>query len=392
MSVPKFVLYKGQKLKNGEHPVRLRIYQGSEFYVSVGLSCKPNEWDDVARRFTTLKPSYRSLNNFLDKKEEEATVIWSKLEPFDITRFKLKWMDSGSESVGEFLEFLKDKLTFGNYLKYRNMFLVLDNFAPDLKFSQIDKMFLKKFEDYLTLERKFNGEPLKHSTIRGYFATLATMYNKAIEYEWVDYKLYPFKNAANPNGFSFAKYKHYNPKPRAISRDTIIRLKNLEINDSLKFSRDLFIFSYLSRGMSFVDMAHLKESNIINNRIHYVRKKTKHEVPSILITPDMKEIMDRYKGESGYVFPIIKLPYNYWQVIHACKKFNTDLKELGTLIGSEIKLTSYVSRYSFANIAIDSGADIRELKDLMGHADINTTVIYVNEVKKSELDKFQNLL
>ena len=42
----------------------------------------------------------------------------------------------------------------------------------------------------------------------------------------------------------------------------------------LDFARDMFLFCFYTRGMSFVDMAYLKKGDIANGILTYRRKKT----------------------------------------------------------------------------------------------------------------------
>ncbi|GEM_PF-3819687 len=52
----------------------------SDFYVSVGISCKDKEWDDTTHRSNSLKGTYSSLNKMLEEKKETAIRIWSQME------------------------------------------------------------------------------------------------------------------------------------------------------------------------------------------------------------------------------------------------------------------------------------------------------------------------
>ena len=49
-------------------------------------------------------------------------------------------------------------------------------------------------------------------------------------------------------------------------------------------ARDYFLFSFNMRGMSFVDMAFLKNSDVVEGRLLYARRKTSQKF-SIKITP-----------------------------------------------------------------------------------------------------------
>jgi hypothetical protein len=52
---------------------------------------------------------------------------------------------------------------------------------------------------------------------------------------------------------------------RAISLNDIKRVKALDLptNTSLSLARDLFLFSFYTRGMTFVDMANLRRKDVL---------------------------------------------------------------------------------------------------------------------------------
>ena len=67
---------------------------------------------------------------------------------------------------------------------------------------------------------------------------------------------------------------------RAISPTLIRRLSqlNLEKQPNLRFSRDLFLLSFYLRGIPFVDLVHLRKTDMRYNTIHYHRHKTRQQL------------------------------------------------------------------------------------------------------------------
>ena len=65
-------------------------------------------------------------------------------------------------------------------------------------------------------------------------------------------------------------------RKRAVSESIIAQLHRLELeaDSPLALCRDMFIFSYCTRGIAFVDIAFLKKSNLQNGMICYVCRKT----------------------------------------------------------------------------------------------------------------------
>ena len=87
---------------------------------------------------------------------------------------------------------------------------------------------------------------------------------------------------------------------------------NLKIpveNNSLQFSRDIFIFSYLCGGINFTDIANLKAENIKENRLQYTRQKTGKRI-SFVISQAAIDILVRYqvnRSKDNYLFPILDI-------------------------------------------------------------------------------------
>ena len=105
------------------------------------------------------------------------------------------------------------------------------------------------------------------NTISCYMRTLRSVYNQAL------------KRGLTTQKSPFAKIFTRNDKTikRAVSEDVIVKIKNLDLTSQTKLAltRDLFMFSFYLRGISFVDMANLRKHNVKNGYIIYSRSKTR---------------------------------------------------------------------------------------------------------------------
>ena len=153
------------------------------------------------------------------------------------------------------------------------------------------------------------------------------------------------------------------------------------------------MFSFYTRGMNFVDIMHLKKSDIINGRINYTRSKTKGKF-NIEIVDNAQKIIDYYKTiqkDSQYIFPILlndnmsptQIAYREQKVL---ARVNKKLKEISKLAGIEKKITTYVARHSFATILKKIGTSTDVISELMGHSDVQITMTYLKEFDNEELD------
>lgn len=83
-----------------------------------------------------------------------------------------------------------------------------------------------------------------------YNRILQATYNRAVEKGMTE-QCYPFRHVYT--GIE-------KTMKRAIPLEAVKRIKNLDLQliPGLEFARDMFIFSFYTRGMSFIDMAYLK--------------------------------------------------------------------------------------------------------------------------------------
>ena len=246
----------------------------------------------------------------------------------------------------------------------------------DVGLEDIDSNLIEAYESYL----KHND--LSPNTISFYLKHLRAVYNRAVDDELImDRK--PFKRV------STAIEK--TPK-RAISLRNIKRLKALDCshNPSRKFARDMFLFSFYTRGMSFVDIAYLQKKNLKGNVLFYRRKKTNQQL-MIHWEGCMQEILKSYGADtsSPYLFSIIKEPSNNprKQYQNALFLINRHLKDIGKGLGLHQPLTMYCARHSWASIARDEGIPLSVISEGMGHDSEKTTQIYLASLKTEVIDK-----
>jgi len=157
----------------------------------------------------------------------------------------------------------------------------------------------------------------------------------------------------------------------------------------LSFARDLFLFSFCSRGMSFVDIAYLRKSDIRGGVIRYARHKT-HQVLEVQVVPLMREIIDRYATTTAFVFPILTdetdTRHAYQQYRYAIQRINKSLRELGAMLGG-LHLTTYVARHSWATAANRHNVPLSVISQSMGHDSLRTTEIYLKSLESTQIDQ-----
>ena len=222
---------------------------------------------------------------------------------------------------------------------------------------------------------------LVRNSVSFYMRVLRAIYNKAVRQKLIEQQ-HPFTEVYT--GID-------RTRKRAVSESIIAQLHRLELEPGtpLALCRDMFVFSYCTRGMAFVDIAYLKKANLQNGMICYARRKT-GQLLSVRIEPSIQRIIDRYiDSDSPYVFPILcsldtNEAYEQYQV--ALNTHNRLLGRLSEILGCGCKLTSYTSRHSWATAARNHNVPISVISQGMGHTSEQTTQIYLTMLENSVID------
>lgn len=250
----------------------------------------------------------------------------------------------------------------------------------DVPMDDMDSNLMLEYEQWL----KETGAC--KNTTSFYMRNLRAIYNRAAE-KVLTVQRFPFRHVYTGIDKTVK---------RALPAKTIREIKRLDLSRTpqLDYARDLFMFSFYTRGMSFIDMAFLKKKDLQNGILVYRRKKTSQQL-TIRWEKPMQEIIAKYDtGDSPYLLPIIK-EYStdlHTQYINAAHTMNDRLKKIGERIGLEIPLTSYVARHSWASIARSKNISISIISEAMGHDSESTTRIYLASLDTSSVDKANSIV
>ena len=260
----------------------------------------------------------------------------------------------------------------------------------------------------LMYEAHLKARGVRMNTISFYMRNLRAVYNRAVE-----------KGLTQPNNPFRHVYTGVDKTvKRAIPIKAIKALKELDLSmkPSLDFARDMFLFSFYTRGMSFVDIAYLKKTDLQNGILTYRRRKTGQEL-SIKWEKCMAEIIAKYpENKTDYLLPIIKEEGNgrnsvshqaclngrvvtdegkanerrqYDNTLHLV---NYRLKELSTMLKLQRPLTMYVARHSWASAAKAKNVPLSVISEGMGHDSEATTQIYLASLETSVVDKANKMI
>ena len=274
------------------------------------------------------------------------------------------------------------KVTLNSFKRYRA--------NRDIALRDLSAEEMRSYEAHLK-----NVSKVCSNTSSFYLRTLRATYNKAVEQRLTPQK-HPFRNVYT----GIAK-----TRKRAIPTSSISKIKHLafpqDLTHNQEFARDTFLLCFYLRGISFIDLAHLRKSDLREGYLHYTRSKTGQRL-TVRWEKEMQLLLDKYQSSdttSPYLFPLlvdtgcssqtkaVVSKQEEQRLYHNAEaRISYHLKQLGAKLGIRDKLTLYVARHSWATAARDNNVSISVISEALGHHSEATTQIYLRTIQTSEVD------
>ena len=391
---------KRRSKKDGSYPLIFRVAaNGATRDISTKYSCEENNWNSRAGHLKDSHPLFSVIAPRLKELEIvylSKAVEYEKLYPnqYDIQRIKEYIITpvvvtKSSITVYDFwikeIQFLNDSNRGGGAVVYELSLAAINKVKPlNITFEKIDYTFLRNLEAQFTI----NG--LAVNSIGVHMRSLRAVFNKAVKSKIVSYENYPFEDY---------KIRKEATTPRPITIEQMSAFFNIEL-DKTSWLYDSWLLGklmFMLIGINFKDMILLNKENVVQNRVQYTRAKTK-ALYTVNLLPDALDIIRYFDNRDEYTLfgkltksdldDKLRLPHVIKQ---KNKNFNAHLEKLGTLIGCEEKLTSYVFRYSWANIAKSLGYSKDMIAEALGHQyGSKVTGIYLEAYDKELIDEMNH--
>lgn len=365
----------------------------------IGTSCRifEYEWDEL--RNDIVAPSHitsrrldviRSIREKIAWEKNRLNRIIGQLENkgecFSVDRIIREYYSQSSNKTTVFeyiknqIERLKNSGKDRTSETYRQMLRSLMKFrnGEDLFFDMIDDTLICQYESYMRLSN------LCRNTTSFYLRILRSVYNRAVD-DGITTQNNPFRHVYTGVDKT---------SKRAINLKEIKRIKDLDLSTTptLDFARDIFLFSFYMRGMSFIDIAYLKKKNISNGFVLYNRRKTGQQLV-VKWEKQMEAIAYKYLDSSNpFLFPIITKEdgTERKQYLNKMMLINRYLKKIAELAKIPCPLTMYVARHSWASIAQSKNVPMQAISLGMGHDNEETTRIYLASIQTNVIDNANN--
>lgn len=356
----------------------------------------PNEWDENRSMVTTSNKSERkslilSIRERIRWDVERLTKIDRKLDANGLTYTADDVIDEFNRyaheySLFNFMESIIAKLKQNGKVRtsetYKSTLNSFKKFRQDEDI-MLDCITSETMESYEAWHKNRGVAP---NTISFYTRVLRAVYNRAVEDDIIE----------NRNPFRHVYTGVDKTVKRALPLAVIKKIKalDLSLNQALDYARDMFLMSFYLRGMSFIDMAFLKKSDLKNGYVTYRRRKKGQQL-IIEWTKEMQMILDKYpENKSDYLLPVIRNPGLNERCTYRNTGYNINhnLKRIAEMVGVTIPLTLYVARHSWASAAKAKGIPLSVISEGMGHDSEATTQIYLGSLDISIVDKANSLI
>ncbi len=246
------------------------------------------------------------------------------------------------------------------------------------------------YKELLKLERKLFADGRKVNTVGVYMRTFRAICNRAIHQGLVPQEWYPFRNY---------KIRKEKTTPRVLSLQEMQQFFNLDISetDTLFPYWCMGKLMFLLRGINLNDLLLLEPKNLRGDRLIYNRGKT-GKTYSIQVLPEIRALLDCFNSNhlllGQFSKSQIKDRVKFTHVMGQKRKhINKKLKDLGERVGTQEPITTYVFRYSYANIAKQLGFSKDLIAEALGHEYGNSvTGIYLEMFDQETLDQMNQII
>lgn len=367
--------------------------------ISTGYKLYPEEWDGLTSQIVMHPATGEDRRHYLatlqnlikeDLARLKKTVARLEHTGKDYTADKIVELYSTPSDDGGILSFGQSVITelkqigkartAETYTTTLNSFTRFRGKRGDVPLDEVDGSLMVEYEAYL---KENNVCPNSSSY---YMRNLRAIYNRAVDKE-LTIQRNPFKHVYTGIDKTVK---------RAVSIKVIRQIRDMDLkpNSSMDLARNLFMFSFYTRGMSFVDMAYLKKKDLQNGILSYRRHKTNQQL-FVKWEKLMQDIVDKYDtAGTPYLLPIIKDAEKdeRQQYKNAEHLVNNKLKKIGKILGLPIPLTTYVARHGWASIAKSKNIPLSTISEAMGHDSEGTTRIYLASLDTSAVDKANSII
>ena len=358
------------KKRDSKTNIKIRIsHNGKVRYIKTCYDIEPKFFDNNSGRVKNKYANASYLNSELRKLEikyeRRALQLSERIFTLDINNL-VKYLKIEGEGLNFFeysVVYLKEHEKIHSF-KYResaeNTLNNVRKFSGDLCFQDITVGWLARYQNY------FKERRLSQNSIAIDLTNIRTIFNHAINNNFVSLELYPFRKF---------RIKRVETPHRDLSIEDfrkLIRTQNV--------TTDIFLLSFYLIGINYKDLLFASCEQVYNNRLNYMRSKTKRSY-SVFIQPEAWIIINRYKG-AVYLINLIEGKNSQRKTsFHSdiIRRHNRALKNIAKQLKINVPLSTYYARHSWATFASQIGISRDIIRLALGHSEKTVTDIYIRD-------------
>lgn len=390
MATFKAEVYAHQKKADGTYNIKIRVTQNQKkrYLATTWYVTK----DDLTRSLKLKNQKYIDMCEALVKKyrsicdragERLKTMSVDEVVNLITSSHDERWDLDIAAYMERHIELLQSSGHIGNAKTYTCALHSLRRFAgrDSISVREITVRFLQDWSRWIGEQSTVSVGYAQHN----YLDRLRAVHNKAkLEYNDEDAGIIRIPNSPFSH-FQIAKAPQV--RKRALTIEQVKMIASLPDqnvlqpgNNRFNLARDLFLLSFGLVGMNAVDMYYCEDCK--DGRITYQRTKTRNRRAdkaeiSILIQPEVKRLVDKYRDPSGERVFVFHKMYSSMDSFSAA--INKGLKKIGQIIGED-DLEFYSARHTWATIAINNAqVDKYTVHLSLNHVDesMRVTDIYI---------------
>ena len=353
---------RAYKNAEGKSPISLHLtgdYKRER--ISLNINVIPKEWDMKKERLIPLSKENQDVNLILDNIKSKLTAIKTSYRLADrvLTPEALKKEFLNGMPRVRFTAFFdmmleEEKVLMepGSYQRYKSVLRKLIIYDNDVTFQEIDHTWFDKFIKH------HRGKGNESTTVAGNIAAIKKFLALAVKSG--------IRLSVNLDEIKVGSTKG---NRTSLTTNELKRCAGYYfspyISDSYRLILGYFLVSCMT-GLRISDIQSLKRTNFIDNYISFVSKKTKKD-QTIQMNMKAREILNHE--------PLL------FEKKFADQHINDELKKIMAVLKIHKKVTFHVGRHTFATSFLRAGGAVEKLQLLLGHSDINQTMIYSHIVQ-----------
>lgn len=369
MAISRVYINESKKDKKGLVNVYVLVhldYKSLQFNTSV--KCSPDNFDPKSQRIAGNSKKVKDDNLIIEACMAKLNDIFVRyrLQQIELTAELLKneWKNPARRIdfhafLKEAIEERKTEVTPGTYKNHKAFGVKIKLFRKNISFSEINQDFIDKFSRWLKTK---DGGSLDTNTIHGQLRRFRAFMNVAVR-----------KGIIDENPFHGLKLKKKTVSREFLTADELNQLWTAytenKLSESLNKVCRHFLFMCFT-GIRISDLKKLTRSNVIGNMLIYSAFKTKNIKESLIYVPltdnALKLISDE-NSQTNLLFNVISE-----------QKMNEYIKKIRTKLEINKEVTNHTGRHTFATLWLKKTKDLATLQKLLGHSNIQETMIYAH--------------